>query len=595
MTQVRLDAARLAADGTALFSIASSASQAARACESALGGTGGMAGDDESAEVFAHGQDGEPGYDGYAVDLLKAVHGMSNALRIVDAALGNTGRAYDGAQLVGAFKPASSSSIPEETAVVNEPHASVPTALGKGPEGPLGEFGDFLKDALATLGVVLPSADRGKLSTAQQAWSSLAQAMTSAKSEVGSAFVNVSSMTLPPSQASNIRRCQTSLGSSFGKLSESANSMAGFAQGMIDAVDKAWEEIGWFIAQMAIEIALEIGIGALLGAVTFGAGAAAMAAKIMLTVTRWAIKIAALCQKLRRLIMAALRVARMAVRGGIRVAREALSAGLASAITTASFNQVRGALDPNYQPQNVLNAALASAAGGAAGGTVSGAAGRLTNRINPGAMQRVTHIAVETGGGAVDGLASGLAESGLNGTPFSPLSSIAAGALLGGALAGRPGGHGGPSSPSTPSGPGNGSTLPAVTVPGADTPTPGGSNQTTATAGNGGGAVDVPNDAPTPGAGDAGTSAGDGGGGVDIPSDGPTPGGGDAGGGAGDGGGSVDIPTDAPSAPGDLGGGAGDGGAGGSVDVPTAGGDGAGTPGHADGGTPGSVDAGTPG
>ena len=252
---------------------------------------------------------------------------------------------------------------------MTEPHASVPTALGKGPEGPLGEFGDFLKDALATLGVVLPSADTGKLGAAESAWSELSSSVTRVRGQVDSAFGNVQAMSLPQQQS--MLSCQRSLSTALGKVSQSATSMAGFARSMIDSVNQAWEEIGWFIAQMAVEIAIEIGLGALLGMVTFGAGAAAMAAKIALTVTRWALKIAALCKKLRMLVMAALRAARLAIRGGAMVIRETLSASLASAITTVSFNTVRGALDPNFQPQNVLNAALSAAAGGAAGGGVS--------------------------------------------------------------------------------------------------------------------------------------------------------------------------------------------------------------------------------
>ena len=250
-------------------------------------------------------------------------------------------------------------------------------------------------------------------------------------------------MSLPQQQS--MLSCQRSLSTALGKVSQSATSMSGFARGMIDSVNQAWEEIGWFIAQMAVEIAIEIGLGALLGMVTFGAGAAAMAAKIALTVTRWALKIAALCKKLRMLVMAALRAARLAIRGGAMVIRETLSAGLASAITTVSFNTVRGALDPNFQPQNVLNAALSAAAGGAAGGGVSRiGAGRLTDNVMNNGLRRATHIGVETTGGAIDGLVSGAAESGLNGTAFSPLSSMAAGALLGGALSGRPGGASGP-------------------------------------------------------------------------------------------------------------------------------------------------------
>jgi hypothetical protein len=554
MSQVKLDAARLAADGAALHSIAQSVSQAVRACESALGGTGGMAGDDESAEVFAQGQDGEPGYDQYAVDVMKAALGVANSLRIVDAALGNTGRAYDGAQLVGAFKPAASSGIPEETPTIVPPSASVPSSLGKGPEGPLGEFGDFLKDALATLGVMLPSADRGKLSAAESAWGELSGSLSRAQGRIDSAFTNVSAMTLP--QQGKMLSCQTSLSTSLGRVADSADSMAGFAAGMREAVDKAWEEIGWFIAQMAVEIGIEIGIGALLGAVTFGAGAAAMAAKIMLTVTRWALKIAALCRKLRTLIMMALRAARMAIRGGIRVGREALSAGLASGITTVSFNTVRGALDPSYQPQNVLTAALSSAIGGGAGGIASGAGGRLTSGVGNNALQRVTHIGVETGSGALDGLASGLAESSLNGTPFSPLSSMAAGALLGGALSGRPGGNAG--APTSAPGNAGGAGGPG----GAGTSTPDTSSipsgtGTNASAGNGQGnaaPVGVSNDAPTPGSGGGGSSQSGGGGAVDVSNDAPTPGAGDAGGSsAGDGGG-VDVPSasDAPTAPASL-------------------------------------------
>ena len=133
MASVQLDPARLVTDGDSLYGIANSLSQAVRACESALGSTGGMAGDEESAQVFAHGQDGEPGYDRYAVDVLKGALGIANSLKVVDAALGNSARAYDGAQLVGAFKPASSSSFPEATATISEPSAQRADLARQGP------------------------------------------------------------------------------------------------------------------------------------------------------------------------------------------------------------------------------------------------------------------------------------------------------------------------------------------------------------------------------------------------------------------------------------------------------------------------------
>jgi len=546
MPAVELDAARLAADGAALHSIAQTAWQAARACQAALGGTGGMAGDEESAEAFAHGQDGEPGYDGYAKDVLTGVINAANTLKTLDAALGNTGRAYDGAQLVGAFRAASESRIPEETAVPFPASVSVPTALGPGPQTPLGEFGEFLQDALAQIGVRLPDADTGKLGTAESAWNELSRSLSSVQGRVEGAFTSVSAMTLP--QQSSMLTCQTKLASSFGSLSESASSMGSFARSMIDETNKAWEEIGWFIAQMAVEIAVEIGVGVLLGAVTFGAGAAAMAAKIAFTVMRWAIKIANLCRKLRTLIMAALRAARVAIRGGVRVAREALSAGLASAITTTGFNTVRGSLDPSYQPQNVLTAALAATAGGGAGGFASRVGGAATSNIGNAALRRTTHIAVETGGGAIDGLVSAGAESGLNGTAFNPLSAVVLGSLLGGSMAGR-----GPGGARPTSSPGGG----AGVSPGSGAiPTPGGAAGSGSVAGPGGAApAAVQVDAPAPGAAaGSGTAAAGDGSGVTVNNDGPTPGGGAADGGAAAGdGGSVDVSSQSPDLPAGLG------------------------------------------
>lgn len=540
MPVVELSAARLAADGEALHSIAQAAWQAARACQTALSGTGGMAGDEESAETFANGQDGEPGYDGYAADLLTGVINTANTLKTLDALLTNTARAYDGAQLVGAFRSASESSIPEATATPYASSVSVPSALGPGPQTPLGEFGEFLQDALATIGVRLPDADTGKLSSAVSAWTELSGAMSRVQGRVDGAFSNTSAMTFP--QKSTVLACQTKVSSSFGKLGESAESMAQFAQAMIDETNKAWEEIGWFIAQMAVEIAVEIGVGALLGAITFGAGAAAMAAKIAFTVMRWAVKIANLCKKLRTLIMGALRAARAAIRVGMHAAREALSAGLASTITTVSFNAVRGAIDPEYTPQNVLTAALAATAGGGAGGAFSRVGGAATSRVTSTGLRRATHVGVEMGSGAVDGLVGAGVESGINGTPFNPLGAVVLGSLLGGAMAGKP-----PGSGPRPAAGGGGVSAPSAVHDVPSAVNAGGSSSSAAV--DGGGAVTVNADAPTPGAsGGGGTAAGDGSS-VTVSNDAPTPGAGDAGGGGAGDGTSVDVSSSAPDLP----------------------------------------------
>ncbi len=164
-------------------------------------------------------------------------------------------------------------------------------------------------------------------------------------------------------------------------------------------------------------------------------------------------------------------------------------------------------------------------------------------------MQRLTHIGVETGGGAVDGLVSGAAESGLNGTPVQPTQFDRGRSAsrwrtrraprrqcrLGSDLAHRARRNGAGSNVDSPDLSG---------IPSGGTST-GSSNQ-----GGAANPVDVSNDAPTPGAGDAGTTPAGDGTTVDVPSDAPTPGSGDAGTPANGDGPGVDLPAaDAPSTP----------------------------------------------
>lgn len=544
MAIVDLNPARLVIDSDTLHSIAQTARQAAVTCRSALASTGGMAGDEESAEVFANGLDGEPGYNDYAKDVLQGVVNVANTLLVLDAALTNTARAYDGAQYIGAFRSAEESPIAAQTATTLPSVGTVPTALGPGPQSPLGEFAEFVQDALANLGVRLPDADTTKLATAVSAWNGLSTSLASVQSQVNAALPSAGTMIYP--QRVTVLSCQTTVSTQFSQLSASASSMAAFAQSMIDETNKAWEEIGWFLAQMAAEILLEIGIGVALSFVTFGAGAAVMAAKIVTTVMRWAIKIANLCRRLRGLIQAALRAARAAVRMGVRVARETISAGLASGISAQGFNMVRGAIDPDYQPQNVLAAALSGAAGGAAGGVVSRVGGgSVTSRVTNPALNRATHIAVETGSGAIDGLVSGGVESLVSGEEFNPLGAVVLGSLLGGAMAGKPGVR-----PSVPSAGNGAGATPGVNPPATPTPA---SSGTGSTPGSASGATPVSLDPATPipgGGGASSTPAG--GGGITVSADGPTPGSGGTGTSPAGDGTSVDVSSSAPDAPASL-------------------------------------------
>ncbi|UOE42857.1 hypothetical protein [Agromyces larvae] len=140
LSQVVVDPARLVAEGDVLWAIGHRVEASVHTCEAALAGTGGMAGDEDTARVFAFGDGGDPGYDAYAAQVLQSALESVNALRAMDAALANTARAYDGAQLVGAYREASTSIYRAAEPQLIPASVQVPPALGPGPSTPLGEF-----------------------------------------------------------------------------------------------------------------------------------------------------------------------------------------------------------------------------------------------------------------------------------------------------------------------------------------------------------------------------------------------------------------------------------------------------------------------
>lgn len=449
---VRVTPSRLTLDGDDLYRVAVKLDSAARTAQSALSGTGGMAGNEESAQEFIDG------YNDGAVNTLNAAGSYAQALRALDTLLGDTANAYADAGTIGTLEPVPSRSPSATPAAAST--FSVPSAKAPGPEGPLGEFGEFVMDALAQIGVVLPDADTGKLSDAASAWSEFSTSISSAKSELEGTLTNLASMDIP--QAENIRTSRDRIADKLDQIAKAAGTGEGLSFVCAEqqkAVDKMWEEIAWFLGQMAAEIAVDLGLGALLSIATGGLGAPAVVAKIAVTVMKWVIKIAELVKKLVTLT----RMNAMAA----KILLKALAEGTQSAIATVTVQAAVNVASPE-RAQNLLTVGLGSFAGGGISGRVGdGGAHVLRVGSRSGATRVAMNTALGAGEGAVDGLTDGLVQSGVGGVPFDPISSAGLGALIGGVT--RPvGGGTRPGSPST--GGGNTSSPSTVDVPSASTP-----------------------------------------------------------------------------------------------------------------------------
>lgn len=518
---VRVDPSRLALDGDDLYRIATKLDSAARTAQSALSGTGGMAGNEESAQEFidAYGEGAE--------NTLNAAGSYAHALRSLDTLLGDTANAYKDAGTVGTLNPVptrSASTTPGSAATFSVPNAKAPGAIG-----PLGEFQEFVMDALAQIGVVLPDADSGNLGNAASAWSEFSTSISSAASELDGTLTNLAAMDIP--QADDIRTSRKHIVDKLGEIAKGADGLSELCAKQKENVDAMWEEIGWFLAQMAAEIALEAGLGIALTAITGGLAAPAVVAKIALTVMRWVVKIGNLVKKLVTLTRAQAIAAKLL----LKALKEGTQSAIATVTVQFAVNEIRG---PGHQ-QDLLAAGLGAFAGGAIGGRVGdGGANILRVGSRSGATRVGMNAAVGTVEGAADGFTDGLVQSAVTGTEFNPLSSSLAGALVGGGIRPVTGGTR-PSTPSAGSG-GSGSSSPdAVDVPSASTPdspstpagmdtpsapnmdTPaapqgsGGAPSSSSTAG-GGASTDTPDAPVVDGAGDASTSV-DSSTSVDIP------------------------------------------------------------------------------
>ncbi|RWZ68317.1 hypothetical protein ELQ92_03610 [Labedella populi] len=451
---VRVTPSRLVLDGDDLYRVATTLDSAARAAQSALSGTGGMAGNEEAAQEFIDG------YGDGAVNTLNAAASYAQTLRGLDTLLQDTANAYKDAGTVGTLETVASrspSSTPGSAATF-----SVPSAKAPGPETPLGEFGEFVMDALAQIGVVLPDADTGKLGEAASAWSSFGTSVSSAASQLDGTLTNLASMDIP--QAADIRQSRDLIAEKLREIAKAASGADGLSSlcsKQKEQVEAMWEEIGWFLGQMAAEIALDLGLGALLSVATGGLAAPAVVAKIATTVMRWVLKIAALVQKL----VALTRMNALAA----KVLLRALAEGTQSAIATVTVQAAVNVVAPE-RAQSLLAAGLGSFAGGSVSGRV-GDGGAHILRINSrsGFSRVATNSAVGVTEGAVDGLTDGVVQSAVTGSPVNPLSSAALGALIGGPARTISGGAR-PNAPAPAAGGSANTTSPGVVVPSSASP-----------------------------------------------------------------------------------------------------------------------------
>ncbi len=535
-------------DADQLHSIATSLRNGISSAASSLSSSSGMAGDDNSAEDFAEF------YDAEAPKVLTGSGSVVTVLGGLDAAIVSTAGAYKQAEAVGAGKGSGGSEFqPGSPSDFSAP--SIPSCLGPGLPGALGEFQEVIEDGLAAIGVTIPTGDTGKLRSAAGVWDSLNGDLLSAKSSLSGAFSALQGMDIP--QKGDILACQEKLETMLGDLAGNADAMGQACTKFAQGIDDTREELMWMIGQMVAEIMLEIALGAVLGAITGGLGAVAMAAKAATTIARWIQKIAALIMRLRTFIQAQ----KAWLRGLIKAVGEGAQSAVATVTVQAGVNFARRN-EEGYQQQSLLTAGMSSFVGS----SVSSPVGNRLAGSNPSLARNAFAGGTE---GAVDGLASSGVESGMNGTPFNPISAMVLGTLVGAGLRPALGGGGGnapattglansgpvrapsePGAPTAPSSP-NAPNVPTTPSPGGGAP--GGGAPGAAGSGNAPAPVDVSNNGPQPGAGGSPSPANAGGPSSPVDVDGsnaPQPGAGGAPSSPNSGNGPVDVPSgDVPSTP----------------------------------------------
>src|SRR3546814_3189100 len=186
---VQMSTASVASDAGTLGGVATRLSTAASTLVSSLNGCSGMAGIDPMAEEFAQGAEQEGGYDRSAQAMAKSGVTLAQAVAGLEQYVLGLSAAYRAMELAGADGGANPYQNMTAT-TVSSYVPSVSTSLGDEHRGTAGGeimawIENFLKD---NAGIVIPTAETGKVRDAASAWDSYEAALNSASSSGSAAL-----------------------------------------------------------------------------------------------------------------------------------------------------------------------------------------------------------------------------------------------------------------------------------------------------------------------------------------------------------------------------------------------------------------------
>ena len=490
---IRLNSASIAADADALGSAALKISSATRTLASSLNSCSGMAGIDPMAEEFAEGTPEQGGYDAAADAMLRSGQTLAQAVAGFEAYVIGLAAAYRAMELAGAEGGANTFATLRAT-TISSSQQSAGTSLGDEQRGsPQGEIMEWIENFLKdTAGIVIPTADTGKVNNAASAWETYSSQLTSAAAGVRAALPVTLASTFP--QTGAVSAVQNKLSELIAGASTDASGLAQGCREYATNVETIRDELRAMLGQLAVEVAIDIGVGVALSFFTFGAGALAAMGKAATTVARWVPKLVALVNRLRSLITVGKRTMALMRRAAVEAIESTVSGTIANAGASLAFG--------NFSWSGMGGAAISSGIGGVVAGPFSHVGSAATSRVT-----RVTTTSVVGGvTGGAGGVAGEFVASAVTGQEFNLIVAAlagTAGGTAGGALTNlrTPSVGGAPSAPSTA--PSTGGGVPAT---GTGAPSTGGG----AGAPSAGGGAGAPSTGGAPSAGGGAPAAGGG-------------------------------------------------------------------------------------